>query len=57
MFLCHFPAGALSGIIGQCTDAITECRDAPVFDEHDQWLASCHRRFSETASSHHARKA
>jgi hypothetical protein len=34
-----------------------ECREVPVFNEHDQWLASCRRRFSETAPAHHARKA
>jgi hypothetical protein len=34
-----------------------ERRETPVFDEHDQWLASCRRRFSETAPAHYARKA
>jgi hypothetical protein len=86
MFLCHFPGGALSGMIASCTDArlrtgnlgpaisdpaehwlqttgvlanakAAECREAPVFDEHDQWLASRPRRFSEIAPWHHARRA
>jgi hypothetical protein len=31
--------------------------EAPVFDEHDQWLASRRQRFGEIASAHHASKA
>jgi hypothetical protein len=71
MFLCHFPDGARSGIIAACTDARLRAGhsglamsnsaehwlEAPVFDEHDQWLASCWRRFGEIASAHHASKA
>jgi hypothetical protein len=71
MFLCHFPGGARSGIIAACTDARLRAGHsglamsnsaehwlgAPVFDEHDQWLASRRQRFGETAVAYHAPEA
>jgi hypothetical protein len=83
MFLCHFPAGARSGIIAPMRGSEPEisdgefkpgrtrlpntgflanskaakCREASVFDEHNQWLASWRRRFIETAPAHHSYKA
>jgi hypothetical protein len=42
---------------GDFNSAPAECREAPIFDEQDQWLASCGQRFGESASVHHAYKA
>jgi hypothetical protein len=36
---------------------LAEYREVPVFDEQDQWLASCRQRLGEPASGHHACKA
>jgi hypothetical protein len=72
MFLCHFPGGVPSGIIAAYGDtrlrtgisapaianpALAACRGVPVFNEQDQWFASCRQGFGDTTSVHHAYQA